>query len=103
MIFNGPVTAAHARRVAMACIIIIFGCSRSRSTTFPSAADRPVVRSNAGHAAIPLLKWPLWEFISDDGSAVLHAPVYGGHMATGAVSYRYRPQRNGRGNTTPGE
>jgi hypothetical protein len=43
---------------------------------FPSAADRPVVRSNAGHAAIPLPKWPLWEFISDDGSAVLHARVY---------------------------
>jgi phosphatidylethanolamine-binding protein (PEBP) family uncharacterized protein len=27
---NGPATAAHARRVATACIIIIFGCSRSR-------------------------------------------------------------------------
>jgi phosphatidylethanolamine-binding protein (PEBP) family uncharacterized protein len=54
--FNGPATAAHARRVAAACIIINFGCSRSRSTTFPSAAHRPVVRSNARHEPIPLPK-----------------------------------------------
>src|SRR5215472_1071876 len=83
MIFNGPATAAHARRVATACIIIIFACSRSRSTTFPSAAHRPVARSNARHAGIPLPKGPLLEFISDDGSADLNAPVYGGHTASG--------------------
>ena len=79
MIFNGPATAAHARRVATACIIIIFACSRSRSTTFPSAAHRPVARSNARHAGIPLPKGPLLGFTSDDGSAVLNAPVYGPH------------------------
>jgi hypothetical protein len=56
MIFNGPATAVHARRVATACIIIIFGCSRSRSTTCPSAAHRPVVKSNARQAGIPLPK-----------------------------------------------
>src|SRR5262245_56224353 len=76
MIFNGPATAAHARRVATGCIIIIFGCSRSRSTTCPSAANHPVVRSNARHAGIPLSRGPLLEFISDDGSAVLNSPAF---------------------------
>jgi hypothetical protein len=35
MIFSGPATAAHARPTATGRIIIIFGCSRSRSASRP--------------------------------------------------------------------
>ena len=67
MIFSDPATAAHVHRAATGRIIIIFGCSRSRSIVCRSPARRPAVRSSARRASTLSLQQPWSASTSDHG------------------------------------
>ncbi len=67
MIFSDPATAAHVHRAATGRIIIIFGCSRSRSIVYRSPARRPAVRSSASRASTLSLQQPWSASTSDHG------------------------------------
>jgi hypothetical protein len=78
---------------------------RLNSTAFADGSAIPRRFTCDGADLSPPLNWSdaptgtrsfTLEFISDDGSAVLNAPVYG-HTGSGAVSYRCWLQLSGRG------